>query len=267
MTKVATLCAALALSFIAPLTALADAARTGAATPLVDDALGTRPLLLVIILASLALLPFVLIMVTSFVKIVVVLSVLRNAIGTQQIPPNQVITGLAIVLTAYVMSPVAADVERAAKPYFKRDHGKGVLSTETVDLVFQAADKAKEPIRDFLIRHSHAKDRAFFADMAQRMRRPEDRAAVTDRDFLVLVPAFVVSELNEAFQIGLVVFLPFLVLDMVIASILMALGMHMLSPSSVSLPFKFLLFVLVDGWHLITRGLVAGYGVYPGGGP
>ncbi len=260
--------AAIAAAFIAavgcPIVAIAQSAPSPAA--LANDAFGARPLVLVLVLAALALLPFILIMVTSFVKIAVVLSILRNALGVQQIPPNQVITGLAIVLTAYVMSPVAAEIEREAKPLFRQDHRKGVLSAETVDLVLQAGEKAKGPVRAFLERHSHAKDRTFFTDMARKMRKAEDRAAVMESDFLVLIPSFVVSELKEAFQIGFVIFLPFLVLDMVIANILLALGMPMLSPTTISLPFKFLLFILVDGWHLVARGLVAGYSV-PGAGP
>jgi type III secretion protein R len=257
---------ALGLGVVATSPLVAFAQGAAPTTALANDAFGARPLVLVLVLAALALLPFVLIMVTSFVKIAVVLSILRNALGVQQIPPNQVITGLAIVLTAYVMSPVAAEIEREAKPLFQQDHKKGVMSAETVDLILKAGDKAKGPVRAFLERHSHAKDRAFFTEMARKLRKPEDRGAVAESDFLVLIPSFVVSELKEAFQIGFVIFLPFLILDMVIANILLALGMHMLSPTTISLPFKFLLFILVDGWHLVARGLVAGYG-FPGAGP
>jgi len=161
----------------------------------------------------------------------------------------------------YVMAPVGAEVYREASPMVESSRGKPLMSAATIDLALKAADKAKEPVRRFLERHSHEKDRAMLLDLAKRMRPPKDAAEITNRDFLVLVPAFVLSELKEAFQIGFILFVPFLVLDMVVSNILLALGMHMLSPTTVALPFKLLLFVLVDGWYLITRGLVLGYGV------
>ena len=119
--------------------------------------------------------------------------------------------------------------------------------------------EARDPMRKFLIRHSHLKDRAMFFSMAKRLRTPEDRQGVGPEDFSVIVPSFVISELKEAFQIGFIIFVPFLVIDMVVANILMALGMQMLSPTTISLPFKLLLFVIIDGWYLITKGLVIGY--------
>lgn len=219
-----------------------------------------RPLVLLVALAAMALLPFVLMMVTSFVKVAVVLSIVRSALGTPSMPPTAVITGLAIILTVYVMAPVGAEVYREAKPVVEASRGKPLLSGATVDLAVQAADRAKEPIRNFLLRHSHEKDRAMLLEIARGFRPAGERAQVTERDFLVVVPAFVISELKEAFQIGFILFVPFLVVDMVVSNILLALGMHMLSPTTVALPFKLLLFVLVDGWHLITRGLVLGYG-------
>jgi type III secretion protein R len=221
---------------------------------------GDRPLVLLVALAAMALLPFLLMMVTSFVKIAVVLSIVRSALGTPNMPPTAVITGLAIILTVYVMVPVGIDVYQAAKPVVEGSKGRPLLSATTIDLALQAADRAKEPVRKFLRRHSHDKDRAMLLDIARRLRPAAEQAQVAENDFLVLVPAFVISELKEAFQIGFILFVPFLVIDMVISNILLALGMHMLSPTTVALPFKLLLFVLVDGWHLITRGLVLGYG-------
>jgi type III secretion protein R len=122
-----------------------------------------------------------------------------------------------------------------------------------------AADRAKEPLRDFLVKKVKDKDRALFFHLAKKMRNEEDRKTVGDRDFLIIIPAFVVSELKEAFQIGFLLFVPFIVIDMVVANILLALGMHMLSPTTISMPFKLLLFVMVDGWYLIAKGLVVSY--------
>ncbi|MFL5320152.1 MAG: type III secretion system export apparatus subunit SctR [Myxococcaceae bacterium] len=222
------------------------------------DSFANRPLILMVALAALSLVPFVLMMVTSFVKISVVLSIVRSALGTQQIPPTQVITGLAIILTVYIMAPVGQALYRAAGADFLAQ-GTSVLSSQTVGDVLKAADKSKEPLRDFLVKKVTAKDRSLFYNLAKKMRREEDRAAIGDKDFMVIVPAFVVSELKEAFQIGFILFVPFIVIDMVVANILLALGMHMLSPTTISMPFKLLLFVLVDGWYLIAKGLVIGY--------
>jgi type III secretion protein R len=211
-------------------------------------------------LAALALVPFVLLMVTSFVKISVVLSIVRTAMGTQQIPPTQVITGLAIILTVYIMAPVGQAMYRASEVDILRQSGEGLFNSKTVGDMVGAADRAKEPLRDFLLKKVTVKDRSLFYNLALKMRKtPEDRAGITDKDFLVLVPAFVISELKEAFQIGFILFVPFIVIDMVVANILLALGMHMLSPTTISMPFKLLLFVMVDGWYLIAKGLVVGY--------
>lgn len=231
-----------------------------AAAQAVPDSVADRPLVLLVALAAMALLPFVLMMVTSFVKVAVVLSIVRSALGTPNMPPTAVITGLAILLTVYVMAPVGRQIYDEARPVVEASKGKPLLAATTVDLALRAADRAKEPVRAFLLRHSHEKDRSMLLDIARRMRPAAERDQVTERDFLVVVPAFVISELKEAFQIGFILFVPFLVVDMVVSNILLALGMHMLSPTTVALPFKLLLFVLVDGWHLITRGLVLGYG-------
>ncbi|MCK5687671.1 type III secretion system export apparatus subunit SctR [Myxococcota bacterium] len=219
-----------------------------------------RPLLLMVALAGLALVPFVLIMITSFVKIAVVLSIVRQAVGTQQIPPTQVITGLSIILTVYIMMPVGLDIYNNSRDLILKEV-PGEISFEkfTADQLVMLANEGQQPIRDFLIKHAHLRDRDMFYKLAWKMRKPRDRAELTDKDFSIIVPAFVISELAEAFQIGFILFIPFLVIDMVTANILMALGMQMLSPTTISLPFKILLFVMVDGWYLITQGLVLGY--------
>ena len=223
------------------------------------DSFASRPLVLMLALAALSLVPFVLMMVTSFVKISVVLSIVRSALGTQQIPPTQVITGLAIILTVYIMAPVGQSMYRASEVDIM-SKGASLLSSESVGTLLSAASKAKEPLRAFLIKKVKGKDRALFFNLAKKMRASEeDRKDLTEQDFMVIVPAFVVSELKEAFQIGFLLFVPFIVIDMVVANILLALGMHMLSPTTISMPFKLLLFVLVDGWYLIAKGLVVGY--------
>ena len=206
--------------------------------------------LLTVVLLALA--PFVAVMVTSFTKLVVVLSLLRNALGLQQVPPNVVLNGLALVLSMYVMYPVGVDM--AARLDGVKDLGGNTRQ------MLEAADKAKEPLREFLLRNSKPLERAFFLKTAQKALKPDQAAKLSERDFLIVVPAFVVSELSMAFQIGFLIFLPFLVIDLVISNILMAMGMMMLSPTTVSMPFKLLLFVLVDGWALTMGSLASSFG-------
>jgi type III secretion protein R len=226
--------------------------------PAMDTDVTSRPVVLILALGALTLLPLVALMVTSFVKISVVLSIVRSALGTQQVPPTQVLTGFSIVLTLYAMAPVGSAMARAAGPEVLTAK-QALLAPESVKQLLAAGERAREPLRDFLLKKATAKDRTLFFQLARRMRTGAEREAVTDRDFLVLVPAFVVSELKEAFQVGFILFLPFIVIDLVVANILLALGMHMLTPTTVSLPFKLLLFVLVDGWYLVSRGLLVGY--------
>ncbi len=224
-----------------------------------DSSVSNRPLILMTAMAGLALVPFVGMMVTSFVKIAVVLSITRQAIGTQQAPPTTVITGMAIILTVYVMQPVGLQIYNRVDKLVELRRGGDLLEKENVDVIVDALKLAKEPIKAFLLKHSSEKDRQMFYRVAYRMRAAEDRADLGPQDLIILTPAFVISELTKAFQIGFIIFIPFLVIDMVVSNILMALGMQMLSPTTISLPFKILLFVLVDGWYLITRGLVLGY--------
>jgi len=221
--------------------------------------LAAQPVFVLLAVAALSLLPFVVLLMTSFVKIAVVLAVLKSALGSAQIPPSQIVTGLALVLTAFVMAPTAERMYRAVEPELGQGTGAELWSARGLMVVVQAADHAKEPLREFLLKHTSVRDHGVFHGLAQRMRTSAEQAQVSDRDFLVVVPAFLTSELRRAFEIGLLVFLPFLVVDLVISSLLMALGMHTLSPAAVSLPFKLLLFVLADGWQLLLRGLVTGY--------
>jgi type III secretion protein R len=221
--------------------------------------LASRPLVLILAMGALSLIPFAFLMVTSFVRISVVLSILRSAIGTPSVPPTQVLTGLAMVLTLAVMAPTGERMYAAIAPTLGMAAGAELTSGETLAALETAADRGKEPLREFLLKQTSGADRASFHALALKMRAPAERAAVTDRDFAVIVPAFVTSELRRAFQIGFLLFIPFLVVDMVIANLLLALGMHMLSPTTVSLPFKLLLFVLADGWTLVVKGLLGSY--------
>ncbi len=205
--------------------------------------------LLTVVLLSLA--PFVAVMLTSFTKIVVVLGLLRNALGVQAIPPNLVLNGLAMVLTVYVMYPVGQSM-------MEEMSGVDVGSGSTEQLL-EAANLGKEPVRDFLLKHANQLERDFFLATTKKMLPPDRAAEITQRDFVVLVPAFTISELTAAFQIGFLIFLPFIVIDLVISNILMALGMMMLSPTIVSLPFKILLFVVIEGWTKLAHGLVLSY--------
>lgn len=218
--------------------------------------------LVTVILISLA--PFFAVMVTSFTKIVVVLSLVRNALGLQQVPPNIVLNGLALILTVYVMYPTLQDMS-AASGYSQPvatmpgDVPLAESPIESSDQIFSTADRAKEPLRAFLVKHSDPRERAFFLATQRQISGPDRAQTVSERDFIVIIPAFVVRELKIAFQIGFLIFLPFLVIDMVISNILLAMGMMMLSPVTISLPFKILLFVLIDGWVKLSHGLVLSY--------
>jgi type III secretion protein R len=217
-----------------------------------------NPVVLVIVLGALALAPFALIMLTSFVKISVVLSILRNALGTQQVPPNQVITGISLILTIFIMSPV---VEKMYAEAGQVGDTEAIFSEVSVREIFEASRRGREPLRQFLERHAHEADRKMFFNLAQRMavRNGNNPNEIVPTEFRVVIPAFVTSQLTEAFQIGFLLFIPFLVIDMVVSNILQAMGMFMLSPAMISLPFKLLLFVLVDGWVILIRNLVLGY--------
>jgi type III secretion protein R len=244
---------AVASALAVSLPALAHAAASKAAP------MGSRPVVILFAMAALSLIPFALLMTTCFVRVAVVLSILRSAIGTPQVPPTQVLTGLALILTLFVMAPTGERMLRAVEPVLGLGAGAALLSGESVDALAAAGDRAKEPLREFLLKHADGRDRTLFHGMALKLRTPDERVGITDRDLMVVVPAFVTSELRRAFEIGFLLFVPFLVVDLVIANLLLALGMHMLSPTTVSLPFKLLLFVLADGWHLVVRGLVESY--------
>ncbi len=218
-----------------------------AAATLPAAGLAERPAELLVLLGALALAPVALVTLTSFLKISVVLSIARSALGAPQVPPATVITGLALLLTFAVMAPVADEALAAARAV----PGGGVAGT------LEAARRASGPIRAFLARHARPDDRDAFLDVARRL-RPGGPAPGPD-DLAVLAPAFVISELRRAFTMGFLVFVPFLVVDLVVSNVLLALGLTQLSPTSVSLPFKLLLFVAVDGWKVLARALALSY--------
>ncbi len=194
------------------------------------------------LLTILTLAPSILVMMTSFSRFVIVLSFLRQAMGTQQTPPTQVLIGLALFLTIFVMNPVFTEVnQKALQPYLNEE----ISQTEAFDL-------AQEPIKAFMLRQTREKDLALFLRVAGQ----ETPETIEEVGLQVIVPAFVISELKTAFQIGFLIYIPFLILDMVVASILLSMGMMMLPPVLISLPFKLMLFVMVDGWHLTVGSLV-----------
>ncbi len=206
-----------------------------------------RAIQVIALITVLSLAPSILVMVTSFTRIVVVLSLLRTAIGVQQSPPNTVVVSLALFLTAFVMAPV-----------FQKAYESGIqpLMKEEIALD-QAFEKASDPFHRFMLAHVREKDLALFLDLSGS-EKPEKPEEVSLR---VLVPAFMISELKRAFEIGFLLFVPFIVIDMVVASVLMSMGMMMLPPIIISLPFKLVFFVLVDGWHLVAGSLVQSYGL------
>ncbi len=200
---------------------------------------------LLVLLTVLSLAPTILILCTSFTRIVIVLSMLRSAIGTPTAPPNQVIVGLSLLLTFFVMAPVYAEVDRdALQPYLRQE-----INQQT------AFERAARPVRVFMLRHAREKDLALFIELSGAP-KPE---ALEDIATTTLLPAFVISELRTAFMMGFAIYVPFLIIEMVVSSVLLAMGMMMLPPSLVSLPFKVLLFVMVDGWYLIARSLLLSY--------
>jgi flagellar biosynthetic protein FliP len=204
------------------------------------------PIKIIFFLTVLSLAPAIMVMVTAFTRIVVILSFLKHALGTQQMPPNQLLIGLALFLTYFVMMPVWAQINtEAIQPL-----SEGTITEE------EALARSVEPVRAFMFKHVREKDLAVFMDMSGTP-RPDGVDGVPT---YVLIPAFITSELKTAFQIGFFLFLPFLVIDMAVASVLMSMGMMMVPPVMVSLPLKILLFVLVDGWRLVIQSTVAGFG-------
>jgi type III secretion protein R len=214
---------------------------------------GSDPVVVIVTMGLLALAPFMAIMVTSFTKIVIVLGLVRNALGLQQVPPNLVLNGLAMVLSMYIMAPVASQISQVAEQHMS---GGSELKSK---VLFDIIAGAREPLRAFLGKHVQAREREFFVKSAAKIWPAEQAKSLQSDDLMVLVPAFTVSELTAAFKIGFVIYLAFVVIDLVVASVLVSLGMMMFSPTVVSIPLKLLLFVLLDGWAKLIHGLILTY--------
>ena len=227
-------------------------AQPARAAPL--DDLFARPLALVVALALVALLPFAFMTLTAFVKISTVLQIVRGAIGAQNVPSNTVIMALASALTLLAMAPVGSIIADRAAPLLLAEKVK-----DTSALVTGAIEATREPLRSFLKANTSAREKKRFFEIARAARPAAQRSAVGADDLFVLIPAFVVSQLIEAFALGFAIFLPFLIIDLVVSNVLLALGMQMMNPTQVSLPFKLLLFVAIDGWGLLAQALVSGY--------
>jgi len=200
---------------------------------------------IIAVLTILSLAPSILVMTTSFVRIVVVLGFLRNALSTQNVPPNQIVVALSLFLTFYIMSPYWSQAnEEGLQPYLA-----GTITQE------EAINRTVEPLREFMFRQTRESDLALFVNLSEA-ERPESQEDVST---FVLIPAFIISELKTAFQLGFMIYIPFIVIDMIVASTLMSMGMMMLPPVMISMPFKILLFVMVDGWHLLIKSLIVSF--------
>lgn len=208
------------------------------------------------ILAGLAILPWVVMMLTSYIKIVVVISLLRNALGVQQAPPNQVVNGIALLLTIYIMFPTGLAMYNSAKTYIHENAPSKLISSQSAEYIMGALDRTKEPLRTFLVNNTSQGSLNRFYQMAYRIFPAQFRADLGRTDFIVLIPSYITSQLRDAFAIGVLIYLPFFVIDLVTSNILLAMGMMMLSPLTISLPLKLLLLVMVDGWTILIQGLV-----------
>lgn len=248
MSRARTLTALALLASMLPVAALAQSLPALTATPAPGGSTAySLPVQTLVLLTSLTFLPALVLMMTSFTRIIIVFSLLRSALGTQSSPPNQVLIGLALFLSFFIMSPVADQV-----------YSEAYLPLSENRLPFeQALEKAAVPVKGFMLKQIREPDLSLFAKLAKT---PKVEKA-EDLPMRVIIPAFITSELKTAFQIGFIVFIPFLIIDMVVASVLMSMGMMMMSPVIVSLPFKIMLFVLVDGWNLLIGSLVQSFAV------
>lgn len=218
-----------------------------------------RPTLITqaILLSLMSLLPFAIMILTSFLKVVVVLSLLRTALGVQQAPPNQVINGVAFLLSLFIMYPTAARMYDATKPIIAQTQAPdSLLSPDSSTYVIAMARAAAEPMREFLKKNSSPKHHAIFYRLAYRGLPEEYRESLKPDDFIVLIPAYITGQLKDAFEIGVLIYIPFFVIDLVTSNILLAMGMMMLSPVTISMPLKLFLLVMLDGWTILIEGLV-----------
>jgi type III secretion protein R len=212
---------------------------------------GGELLPLLIIILAIGLVPFVAMMVTSYTKIVVVLGLLRNALGVQQVPPNMVLNGIAIIVSVYIMAPLGMEA-------FDKVQAEG-LASSSAGQFGQVLEAAQDPVRKFLEKHAQAREKAFFLKSAAAVWPPERAKALHADDLIVLAPAFTLSELTAAFRIGFLIYLAFVIVDLIVANVLLALGLSQVTPTQVAIPFKLLLFVVLDGWSMLLHGLVLSY--------
>lgn len=210
-------------------------------------------------ITAMALLPFAVMLLTSYIKIVIVLSLLRNALGVQQSPPNPVLSGIALLMTVYVMFPTMLAMYKSSEEFRKTTPPSSLFTGESAQYVVNMMEVTKEPLRAFLQRNTSGKHITSFYQLAYRSFPPEFRADLKPYDFIVLIPSFITTQLKAAFEIGVLIYLPFFVIDLVTSNILLAMGMMMLSPLTIALPLKLLLIVMVDGWTLIIQGLVLSF--------
>ncbi|MFV0340192.1 MAG: type III secretion system export apparatus subunit SctR [Parachlamydiaceae bacterium] len=218
-----------------------------------------RPTLLTqaVTLSLLSLLPFLVMILSSFLKIVIVLSLLRNALGVQQAPPNQIINGIAFMLSLFVMYPTGLKMYDAAIQVIEKTKAPdSLVSTESSTYILNVASSVKDPLKDFLKKNSLIKHQGLFYRMAYRTLPEANRESIKPDDLMVLVPSFITSQLKDAFEIGVLIYIPFFVIDLVTSNILLAMGMMMLSPVTISMPLKLFLLVMLDGWTLLIEGLV-----------
>lgn len=210
------------------------------------------PVVLIGTLLLLSLAPFAVMMTTSYVKIVVVLSLVRNALGVQQVPPTMVLNGLAMILSVFIMAPVLFETWDILEQ-------ENITEISTPSQIFSVGSKVKEPFKKFLAKHAHPETAFFFMKTAKKLWPKKLADKLRQDDLAILIPAYTVSELTRAFEIGFLIYLPFVAIDLVVSNILLAMGMMMVSPMTISLPFKLLLFVLVDGWGKLIQGLILSY--------
>ncbi len=215
----------------------------------------------VAVIAAMTLMPYAVMLLTSFLKMVIVLSLLRQALGVQNSPPNQVINGIAILMAVYVMFPTGLAMYEAGENYIRDKAPKGgeVFTAETAQYMIGVVEVTKEPLRTFLSKNCSAKHREYFYKLAKKKFPPSYQKLLKPKDFIVLIPSYITSQVKGAFEIGVLIYLPFFVIDLVTSNILLAMGMMMLSPLTIALPLKLLLLVMIDGWTLLVEGVVLSY--------
>lgn len=211
------------------------------------------------VLAALALLPFAVMLLTSYLKFAIVLSLLRNAIGVQQTPPSQAINGIALLMSIYVMFPVGLAMYKEGQNVINKNPPNALFSGQAAGYLINIMDATKEPLREFLIKNSSNKHIKYFYQLAYNKFPEPYKGKLKASDYIIIVPAFILSQIKMAFEVGVLIYLPFFVIDLVTSNILLAMGMMMLSPLTIALPLKLLLLVMVDGWTLIVQGLTLSF--------